>query len=308
MNSDKIILTSNNKLSSIGANFIYVNKKTINQYHQNPNVVALVCSREIARIVQHLNMPNLRLVQLTSSGWDLVDLDYYRSKNIMVCNAAGVYSVAMAEFVIYLMLQSAKRYNKGIKNKSIRLLRGYRYMSELHGKTLGVMGVGSIGEEIAKRAVAFDMKVIGFANKTREKEGFDKIFHKDNVQDFIALCDYIVITLPHTDDTHGFINNSLFNNMKKTVVIINVGRRAVFNEKEFLAFLQKHKTVTAILDMFELLPNLITNPFRRLSNVLVIPGVTAISKESNDKLVDLVKFNISCLEINQGFKNVINYE
>jgi len=301
-----IVLTSDKKLLSIGENFIFVNKKTIKEYNHNKNVVALVCSREVATIAQEFCFPGLRLVQLTSAGWDNVDLNHYRKNNVTVCNAADVYSVAMAEFVLYMMLQAAKRYNKNIKNKSIRLLRGYEYITELRGKTLGIMGVGSIGTEVAKRAEAFDMDVIGYANSTTQKKYFNKIYHKENIDEFVSGCDYLVVTLPHTIHTEELIDSSLLNKMKENVTIVNVGRKAVFNQKDFIAVLKKNRKMTAILDMFEFIPNLFTNPFRRMSNVVVTPGVTAISQEVNDKLQKLIEHNIWSLENNEAPKNILN--
>lgn len=306
MSSSKIILTSNKKLLSIADNFVFITKKTLNQYIGNHDVIALVCSREIAVAAQKLDFPALQLVHLTSAGWDSVDLNHYKKNDITVCNAAGVYSVAMAEFVIYVMLMAAKRYNESIKNRGIRLLRGYKYITELSGKTIGIMGIGGIGAEVAKRAEAFDMNVIGYANNTNQKEHFNKIYHKEDITEFVSLCDYLIVTLPHTQETENLIDKLLFERMKENVTIINVGRKAVFNKKDFLQVLKKNKKMTAILDMFEIIPNLFTNPFRRLSNVLVIPGVTAISQEVDKKLEDLIRYNISCLNNNNSYKNIVN--
>ena len=81
--------------------------------------------------------------------------------------------------------------------------------------------------------------------------------------------------------------------MKKDVTIVNVGRKKLIVDEDFIAFLKDHKDATAILDMFEKVPNPITNPYRRLSNVLVLPGVTAISQEINEKLATLIYENTS---------------
>ena len=93
--------------------------------------------------------------------------------------------------------------------------------------------------------------------------------------------------------------------MKQTVVIINVGRKKLINDHDFIQFLRKNKDATAILDMFEKVPNPFTNPYRRLSNVLVLPGVTAISKEIDDKLLTLCKMNIENYEQGKQLLNII---
>lgn len=302
-----IILTSDKNLVSISDNVHLINKSTLHKYDKSENVVALICSREIAVLAQKLTLPNLKLLQLTSAGWDNVDLNFYRSRNVTVCNAADVYSVAMAEYVFLLMLQSAKRFNENINNTNIRFLRNYKYITELSNKTVGIMGVGSIGSEVAKRAEAFGMRVIGYANKTKQKQYFSQIYHKDNIVDFVSQCDYLVVTLPHSEATIGLIDKNLLAHMKKHVVIVNVGRKTVFNQNDFLNALKSNSKMTALLDMFELFPNPVTNPYRRLSNVMVVPGVTAISKESTLKLIDLAKYNLSCLKYSDSeFRNTIN--
>ncbi len=306
MSAFEIILTSDKRMLTLGEKFVHITQVSIKKYNNNQNVIALVCSRNIAIAAQNISLPNLQLIQLTSAGIDDIDTNYCKSKSIVVCNAAGIYSVAMAEFVIYMMLMSAKRYNRQIKKRSIRLQRNYKFITELSDKTIGIMGVGSIGFEIAKRAQSFDMQVIGYADKTTEKQYFDKIYHKEEIDKFITLCDYLVITLPHTKETEGMINYSVFTKMKTHITIVNVGRSSVFNEADFLSALKKNKSMTALLDMYELIPNAISNPFRRLSNVKVIPGVTAVSCEINDKLKSLVSYNISCLETKSHFKNIVN--
>lgn len=282
-----------------------VTPQNISGFDNNPNIEVIVCSREVAKKCEELSFPNLKLIQLTSAGYDGLDLEKFRTRNIAVCNAANVYNVGMAEFVIYAMLTAAKRYNKGIKNRRIRLFRNYCHLSELAGKTVGVMGVGNIGKEVAKRARAFDMKVIGYARKTFHEENFEQIFHFDNFFEFISQCDYLVNTLPHNEQTIGLLNREVFQQMKETISIINVGRKSIFNDADFLSFLKRSPNATAILDMFEKFPNPITNPYRRLENVLVLPGVTAISQEINEKLHDLILRNIASVANNHPLINRI---
>lgn len=122
----------------------------------------------------------------------------------------------------------------------------------------------------------------------------------------IGDYDYIVSTLPDSEQTKGFINYELFNAMKKTVVVVNVGRRAVFNETDFYQALKTKKIGGAVLDMFEKIPNPITNKFRRLSNVMVLPGVSAISQEVDIRLCAHMTKNLQALLNGEKINNVIN--
>lgn len=282
-----------------------VDAKTIKQYEGNIDVKALICSRDVAQVAQHMNIPNLKVIQLFSAGFDNIDPQLLKSKGIHLCNAANVYNVGMSEFVVYAILMQAKRYNHSIKNRHIRLMRNYHYITELAGKTVGILGAGNIGQQIAKRLEAFDMHVWGYDLKTDNRPHFEKIYNKENLGEFLRGCDYIVNCMPLFKSTEGLLNKTWFDLMKQDVTIVNVGRKKLINDTDFITFLKSHKDATAILDIFEKVPNPITNPYRRLSNVLVLPGVTAISKEINEKLATLIYENMRRLNTNEAFINQI---
>ena len=282
-----------------------VDAKSIKEFEGNAEVEAVVCSRDVARVAQYMSLPNLKVIQLFSAGFELIDLQHLRTKGIHLCNAANVYNVGMAEFVVYAMLMHAKRYHKNIHNRMLRPLRNYHYITELAGKTVGILGAGNIGQQIAKRLEAFDMHVWGYDVKNESKPHFEKIFTKNDLQAFLAHCNYIVNCMPLLQSTEGMLNKEWFDLMRDEVTIVNVGRRKLINDNDFIAFLKHHKQATAILDMFEKIPNPITNPYRRLKNVLVLPGVTAISQEINEKLAALIEENMRRLQNNEPLLNQI---
>lgn len=301
----KIILTSDIRKCPKIEGVRIVSADTIATYDGNPDVVALICSRDVAQKCQHLNLPNLKLIQLFSAGYDGIDPKLLKSKGVALCNAANVYNVGMAEFVVYSMLMSAKRYNKGIKNRLLRPLRNYRYITELAGKTVGILGAGNIGGQIAKRLEAFDMNVWGYDIVDTPRQHFSKIYTPETKNDLLQSSDYIVNCMPLFKATESLIDKEWFAHMKKDVTIVNVGRKQIFNNSDFISFLKSNKDATAVLDMFEKCPNPFTNPFRRLSNVLVLPGVTAISQEINQKLKTLIQDNLGRLERGEVFLNKI---
>lgn len=300
-----MILTSDKRKCLDIEDLQIVNADSIKQYEGNPNVKALICSRDVAQVCQHMNIPNLKIIQLFSAGFDNIDPKLLQSKGIHLCNAANVYNVGMAEFVVYAMLMRAKRYNQSIKNRLLRPFRNYQYITELSGKTTGILGAGNIGIQIAKRLEAFDVQVIGYDLRTDDRPHFEKIYNQDNLTEFLRSCDYIVNCMPLFKSTEGMLCKEWFDRMKEDVTIVNVGRKEIINDVDFLTFLKSHKNATAILDMFEKVPNPITNPYRRLPNVLVLPGVTAISQEINSKLLNLIGENIKRLKTGEPFLNQI---
>lgn len=301
-----MILTDNKQIANaIGIQLVSVGE--IDKYTKRTDVSVIIGSRALASkvLLYPPQLTNIKYIQLLSAGVDGIDPSECTKRGITLCNATGVYSVGMAEFVIYAMLMSAKRYNRNISNGHIRLQRGYKFMTELAGKTLGVMGVGGIGTEVAKRAAAFDMVILGYAEHTREKAPFKRIYHKDGIKEFAAQCDYIVSTLPDTESTKNLINAAFMEATKERVTFINVGRKATINDTDMIRHLRNHPDKTAILDMFERLPNPVTNPYRRLKNVKVLPGVTAISQEIDAKLLALVKENVRRFKLGEELLNVV---
>lgn len=300
-----LILTSDLRKCPDIEGLVQVNAKSILEYEGREDIDALICSRDVAQVCQNMSIPGLKLIQLFSAGFDNIDPELLKSKGIHLCNAANVYNTGMAEFVVYAMLMHAKRYHRSLKNHSLRPLRNYHYLSELAGKTVGILGAGNIGSQIARRLQAFEMNVLGFDINSSPKEYFDKIFTKEGLGEFLGQCDYIVNCMPLFDNTIGMLNKTWFELMKPDVTIVNVGRKKIINDSDFLKFLKTHKDATAILDMFEKIPNPLTNPYRRLSNVLVLPGVTAISREINIKLRNLIAENIQHLYNKEPLKNQI---
>lgn len=252
-----------------------------------------VCSRVTAFKLANMELPRLKLVQLISTGYDGVPLEEFSKKRIQVANAPGVYGVPIAETVLFGILQMAKKYRSNPNNRRVRYTRGYSHICELAEKTVLVMGVGNIGTEVARRLAGFQMRILGYDIAVSVKEGFDQMLNsRDDLKTALSTCDYVVCTLPDTPETKGFVNRELLACMKKSCVFLNVGRRAAINERELFQTLKKKSIGGAILDIFEWFPNPITNPFRRLNNVVVLPGVAAISRESEIRLKHLIAKNI----------------
>lgn len=293
----KLILTDNPKECPTqfpeGYSLNQVYGKTIKQYDGNADVEIVLCSRGLAKDLWQVNLPSCRLVHLFSVGHDNINLSKYKEEGIPLCNAAGIYDNVLAEYVVYAMLLYAKRFHHSLKNRLFRPFRNYHYMTEIAGKTVGIMGCGKIGTAVARHLSGFGVSIIGYAKHTKEKEGFSMIYHEDSINEFFSKSDFVINTLPHDESTIGLINSNVLESAKPDMTFINIGRDSIFNGDDFYNHLKAHRDATAILDIFELLPNPITNKYRRLSNVLVMPRVASISKESEDALKQLLSENIN---------------
>lgn len=284
-----------------------VSINTLGEYNHSKDVVAVVGSRAMAIACDKMDMPALKLFQLTSAGFDGVPCDSFAKKGIAVANAGSVYSAPIAETVVLGILLMAKKLRKNPNNRLFKITRHYNLITELYGKKVLVMGAGNIGTAVADRLVGFDMTVDGYDPYCEEKKPYGKILRtRAELITSLNEYDYIVSTLPDNDQTKKFINAELFAAMKNTAVIVNVGRKAVFDDKDFYLALRKKQIGGAVLDMFEKLPNPITNKFRRLRNVIVLPGVSAISKEVNVRLREHIYKNLTASLSGGEVSNVIN--
>lgn len=281
--------------------------KTMDAYEHNSDVVAIAGSRAMAIKANKMDFTGLKFFQLTSVGFDGVPLAEYRDKGVMVANAGSTYSVPIAETVVLGMLLMAKKLHANPNNRHAKIQRHYIEIQELYAKKVMILGAGSIGTEIAKRLSGFDMTVDGYAQSEGTRPYFNRVICGRNaLTEEIPNYDYVISTLPDTERTRGFFDKELLSRMKQTSVIVNVGRKAVFNEGDLFTALKSKSIGGAVLDMFERVPNPVTNRFRRLRNVVVLPGVSAISQEVNGRLKMYCANNIGTLLDNRTPQNIVN--
>lgn len=283
-----------------------ISYKSMDSYNHNGDVVAIVGSRAMAIKANGLDLPGLKFFQLTSAGFDGVPLKEMAAKGITVANAGSTYSAPIAETVVMGMLLMAKRLHANPNNRHAKIQRHYSEIHELFEKRVMILGAGSIGTEIAKRLSGFDMIVDGYAQRQGERPFFQKVIcGREKLLECLSEYDYVISTLPDNEHTKGFVDSAMLRQMKKNTVIVNVGRKAVFDGSALYSALKTNTIGGAVLDMFEKIPNPITNKFRRLGNVIVLPGVAAISQEVNVRLKEHTSENIYRMLNEQQINNII---
>lgn len=272
--------------------------KELHGYDGDNNVVAIAGSRAMAIQAAQMNLPSLKLFQLTSAGFDGVPGNEYAKRNVAVANAGSVYSQPIAETVVFGMLLMAKKLRNNPNNRHLKIERHYSSITELADKSVLIMGAGNIGTAIARRLGGFDMCIEGYDPFCSDKPEYSRILRsRDELKQNLSKYSYVISTMPDNEQTRGFINAELLEQMNEKAVIVNVGRKAVFNQNDLYRVLREKRIGGAVLDMFEKLPNPITNRFRRLKNTIVLPGVSAISQEVNDRLRDHMYRNLlACVQ------------
>jgi len=183
-------------------------------------------------------MKDLQWVMTFSSGFDHWEKWGKLPAHIPLLNLPGGSAIPIAEFVIGLMLNLGKKYNLMWDNQKERKFVRIRG-EELYGKTLGIVGLGGIGRQLAKRAKAFDMLVIGTDIQKMEIPFVDEVYLNDQVDDVIARSDFLVLACPETPETLGMMNERTFKLMKKTAYLINCARGSLIVKEDLMKALSE---------------------------------------------------------------------
>ena len=165
--------------------------------------------------------PNLRYIQLTSAGFDRVDMDEVKRRNIEIHNARGVYSTPMAEFAVAGVLNLYKRLDEFREQQERHEWKKIREIRELSGKRVVIVGCGDVGTECAKRFKAFGCEIVGVNRTVREIDGFDKVESLENIDTEIENADIVVVCIGLSDETRGIVKAR---KMKPEGVLINNSR------------------------------------------------------------------------------------
>ena len=233
---------------------------------------------------------NLKFIQLTSAGFDRVDMDYVKSHNIEIHNARGVYSIPMAEFAVCGVLQLYKQAAFFRENQRNHLWEKHRGLLELSGKNVLIVGCGSVGNECAKRFAAFGCEVTGVDLFPREDSLYSEILPLDMLNEALKQADVIVLTLPLTKQTRHLIDESKLSLIKNGATLVNIARGAIIDTNA----LQNHidRFTGAVLDVFEEEPLNENSPLWDKQNIILTPHNSFVGEGNGERLSTIVFLNL----------------
>lgn len=251
----------------------------------------------------------LRWIHSLSVGLDAMLTEEIQNSDIIITNAKGCTSVPIAEHTIAIMSSFARGMPTMIRNQ-MKQKWDTVPIADLAGATVGIIGYGDIGYEIAKRCKAFNMRVIGCRRNPRKKDKefdpADSVVGTDQVNDVLSQSDFVVVALPPTNDTYHFMNKDRFNTMKQGSYFINVGRGNTIVEADLVEFLRNGKIAGAGLDVFEVEPLPKDHPFWQLDNVIVSPHNAYNSNDHQDRVMTLFLQNLKLFYEGKPLINVVN--
>lgn len=239
--------------------------------------------------------PDLKYIGLFATGYNNIDIEYARKRNITVCNAGEYSTMAVAQHTFALILEMYSKvsiYNNAVKNGEWINSPSFSYFPyatrELYGKTLAVVGYGSIGKDVSEIGSAFGMNVI--INTRTFPENCPYPVH--SLYECAKLADIITFHCPLTEKTRGMINSELISHMKKTSLIVNTSRGAVVNEKDLADALINGKIAGACLDVLEKEPMNAECPLKNIQNCIITPHSAWSALETRQRLLDIVTENL----------------
>ena len=250
--------------------------------------------------------PNLRWVQSGGAGVERFLTPEFIASPIILTNAAGVYAVPIADHVIAFMLAFSRGFPHYLRNQAERKWE-WDGGDELDGKTLGIIGLGGIGSEVAKRAKAFGMRVTATRRRPDRASPFaDEVRGSDALPWLLAESDYIALCAALTPRTRHLIGERELRLMKPTAYLINIGRGGLIDEHALVLALQSGRIAGAGLDVFANEPLPADSPLWDLSNVIITPHSSGSSPRSHDRLMELFCGNVARYLAGDELLNVVD--
>ncbi len=237
--------------------------------------------------------PELKLIANVAVGFDNVDLVHAKKRGILVVNTPGVLDNATADLAFALLLACARRIVEADQYVRNHEWQGWRtdllLGSELSGKTLGIVGMGRIGEAMARRGLGFGMKIIYTRKGNEEKDHRltrELSARRVSLPELISSSDFISIHSPLNHETRHLIGKVELSRVKKNCILINTARGAVVDQKALIAALQDGKLAGAGLDVFEDEPR-VPDELIALKNVVIVPHIGSATSETRNAMANL---------------------
>ncbi len=256
------------------------------------------------------SLPKLRFISITATGFNNIDVDASRSRNIAVSNVVGYAAESVAQHVFAMMLEftnNVARHHRSVVDGQWAKCPDFSYtlspISELSSKTIGIYGLGRIGKKVADIASGFGMRILA-THKHPERDRRPDVQFVELDQLF-AESDFLTLHAPLSDHNAKMINRSSLQSMKPTAFLINTGRGGLIDEEALLEALQKKHIAGAALDVLGQEPPPVGHPLIGLENCLVTPHQAWASRESRQRLMDATVENVRCF-IDGSLINIVN--
>ncbi len=252
---------------------------------------------------------SLKWFHTWAAGVNNLPLEEFKRRGIILTNSSGVHANPISETILAMMLAFARGLNKYIKAQTEKKWIHTSPLSEIHGTTVGILGVGAIGEETARLAKAFNMKVLGMRRSGEPSPYVDVMYDQSGINELLRLSDFVVNALPLTDQTRHLIGKEQFSVMKPTAYFINIGRGQTVDTGALIEALKKNRIAGAGLDVFEEEPLPPESPLWDMDNVIITPHSSGTTVYYDQRVMDILIPNLKSY-VNGGLPeiNMVDFE
>ncbi len=258
-------------------------------------------------------MPKLRFLQSTGAGYDTVDLKYLKERGIAFSNSRGVMSISIAEHAVMNMLFFSRRVRELEDDKKGRRWNMFgqdqwmcQCFTDLYGKTLGILGYGSIGYQIALRAKAFGMNVVAFGLDDADTSPLTRYFRSmDDIYEILEQSDYVSVNLPLLPSTFHLFDDEAFGHMKKNAVLLNLARGGLVDTEALVRALKSGTIAGAACDVFEQEPLPEDSPLWDLDNLFISSHKSGMGDSWQGFIGQLIARNLDNYLTGRPIENLI---
>ncbi|MGQ9467788.1 MAG: D-2-hydroxyacid dehydrogenase [Anaerolineae bacterium] len=251
------------------------------------------------------HIPNLRWIHTISAGVDHLLFPELRDSDAILTNASGVFNIPIAETVMAYILAVVKRLPEFWAHQRERRWEKLP-LRELRDLTVGIIGLGDIGTEVARLCRAFGMRVLGLRRRSAPSDVADEVLPPDRLQDLLARSDFVVIAVPLTAETRGMIGRAELAAMKPDAWLINISRGAIVDEEALIEALQAGRIGGACLDVFSQEPLPPESPLWDMPNVIITPHNSWSSPHIEEREIDLFLENLRRYVAGEPLLNVVD--
>ncbi len=263
------------------------------------NAEILVVNKVKLGAEQFAQLPKLKMVAITATGFDKVDLESAADNGITVCNVPMYSTQSVAQHVFACLLQVLHRpfeHDQAIRDGQWQAAGQFTFwlspLTELAGKTMGIVGFGRIGQATAKLALAFGMELAVCSRTKKQVAGFESVKWCD-VDELFTISDVVSLHCPQTESNRGFVNKELLSKMKSSAILINAARGSLVNEPDLAESLNAEQLAAACLDVVSAEPIDPANPLLTAKNCLLTPHIAWTTTEARSRLMNFVAENIA---------------
>lgn len=253
-------------------------------------------------------MESLKWLHIMQSGINKLPFKKLIERDILLTNSKGVNAVTIAEYTMGMMLNVTRNSFVFHESQLKSTWDKFTTIDELTGKKLGILGYGTVGELLAKRAKAFDMEIYALKRYYEENlPNVDEVITHENKQRIFSECDFVVSLLPLTPETVGFVGAKEISQMKETAVLINVSRAEIIDQDALIVALEEEKIAGAVLDVFEKEPLPDESKWWKVKNAYITPHIAGVRFPLYERrAVDIFLHNLQAYQSNMDeLKNVI---